>query len=158
MKAESPKSSHTESASQASAIAYRIGEGGLEFCLITTRRSSRWGFPKGQIHGNETASETALNEALEEAGLIGRIVDESLGCYSYTKKGKKRNVVVMLMEVLACRDAWKESRERQRRWASIATARELLDRPNLLELLQVAVDRIRTGCTGTSGVERRIWN
>jgi phosphohistidine phosphatase len=94
-----------------------------------------------------------LNEALEEAGLIGRIVDESIGCYSYTKKGKKRNVVVMLMEVVACRDAWKESGERQRRWASIATARELLDRPNLLELLQVAVDRIRTDCPTAQAAE-----
>src|SRR5262245_1798891 len=70
---------------QACAIPYRLVEGRLEFCLITSISKGHWGFPKGIIDPGETPMETALKEAHEEAGLSGRIVGPLLGSYSYEK-------------------------------------------------------------------------
>ena len=57
----------------------RCRNGQYEFCLITSLRKGRWGFPKGITDPGETHVETALKEADEEAGLRGRIVGDSLG-------------------------------------------------------------------------------
>ena len=130
--------------SQASVVPYRFGEAGIEFCLITTRKSQRWGFPKGRIHSDESPDEAALHEAREEAGLTGRIVGKPIGKYVYKKKRRKQRVTVMLMVVDGCDDEWQESNERQRRWASLEEARLLLDRPNLIHLLQRAVELLRS--------------
>jgi 8-oxo-dGTP pyrophosphatase MutT (NUDIX family) len=127
---------------QASAVPYRIGESGLEFCLITTRRSGRWSFPKGCLCDDQTVESAALNEALEEAGVTGVIVGEPLGQYSYSKRGESYSVDVLLMEVVHTSQLWKEGAQRQRCWVSYQFAMEMLDRPNLVQLLQVAMKRL----------------
>ncbi len=71
----------------------------IEFCLITSLNRKRWIFPKGIINPGETLEETALKEALEEAGLHGQIVREPLGTYNDAKWGTKLHVAVVLMEV-----------------------------------------------------------
>jgi 8-oxo-dGTP pyrophosphatase MutT (NUDIX family) len=132
--------SQTKKVSQASVVPYRFIESKLEFCLITTRTSQRWGFPKGWIHDHETVEHAALTEAKEEAGLTGEIVGEPLGRYSYRKAGSKRNVIVMLMAVLDCDEEWKESHQRERRWVSAAEAQTiLLERPDLAQMLSEAL-------------------
>ena len=127
---------------QASALPYRIGESGLEVCLITSRRSGRWGFPKGSLREQQTIESAALCEALEEAGVTGAIVGEPLGQYTYHKRREHYSVAVLLMEVTESRQDWKEGAQRQRYWASFPRAMELLDRPNLVQLLQVAMQRL----------------
>jgi 8-oxo-dGTP pyrophosphatase MutT (NUDIX family) len=42
--------------------------------LIATRRSSRWGLPKGAVSAGETPEQAALREVLEETGLTAEIV------------------------------------------------------------------------------------
>ena len=127
---------------QASVVPYRLGDAGIEFCLITSRRSGRWGFPKGYAREMETTHGAALNEAWEEAGLTGKIVGDRLGSYRYSKNGIERDVEVLLMEVASCEDDWKESRERQRSWASADEALQLISRPNLTRFLRHAIDRV----------------
>ena len=134
----------TNRISQASVVPFRFGETGLEICLITARRSQRWGFPKGGLSGKETIPEAALKEALEEAGLRGIIVGPPLAIYEYSKRGQRRSVTVMLMEVQHCDDVWHESHERERCWASLAEARLRIERPNLIQLLQTAIDRVKS--------------
>ena len=56
-----------ESIRQAAALAIRRGR----VCLITSRNGKRWVIPKGWIEPGQTAGETALQEAYEEAGLVG---------------------------------------------------------------------------------------
>lgn len=132
--------SQTNQACQASVVPYRFVKSEIQFCLITARSSQRWGFPKGWIHDHETVEHAALTEAYEEAGLVGEIVGEPLGAYSYKKAGRKRDVVVMLMSVDDCKKRWKESHERDRCWVSAADARELLlERPDLSEMLSLAM-------------------
>lgn len=105
---------------QASAIPFRVREGACEVCLITSTRSGTWGFPKGVIEPGDTAQETALKEALEEAGLRGAIVGASLGCYRYEKWETQLEVDVYLMAVNACASQWREMHLRQRRWVAIS--------------------------------------
>ena len=119
-----------------------MGDRGLEFCLITTRRSARWGFPKGKIGSGQTAQSAALQEAHEEAGLTGLIVAPTLGRYNYKKRGQRQSVVVMLMRVDGVADDWHESAERTRRWVTPSEAMELLDRATLQRMMEVAMRRL----------------
>jgi len=64
---------------QASAIPFRVRDGAVSFCVITTSSSGKWGFPKGIIEAGDSAPATALKEAREEAGLHGEIVGAPVG-------------------------------------------------------------------------------
>lgn len=111
---------------QASAIPFRWRNGELEFCLITSIRARRWGFPKGIIDPGETAVEAALKEAWEEAGLRGEIVSEPLGVYRYEKWGTDLEVAVYLMRVESADDDWLEAGQRDRRWANAQETAQLI--------------------------------
>ena len=88
--------------------------------------------------------EAALQEAFDEAGLTGVIIGEPLSQYVFKKRDKKHEVLVYLMQVQSCNNEWKESHERSRQWVSLETARGLIDRPRLAQLLLAAAARIVT--------------
>ena len=111
---------------QAAAIPFRYREGALEICLVTTVKASRWTVPKGFIDPGETAPETALKEAREEAGIHGRVLGGPVGYYDTTKQGGRYRVAVYLMHVDRVDDAWQEQALRQRRWTSARRAEKLL--------------------------------
>jgi phosphohistidine phosphatase len=135
------KNVHTLLPDQASAVPFRRCGDRVEFCLITTS-AGRWGFPKGFIDPGETPEQTALKEALEEAGLHGRIVGAPLVGYRTDKNGQSKRVVALLMEVTQCDDQWDEAAVRQRRWVSRSEAERLLNRDSLQTCLKVARERI----------------
>ncbi len=139
-KSERPESNRA--ISQAGVVPYRFTRSKLKICLITTRRSGLWGFPKGRIRKDESVHDAALNEAFEEAGLTGQIIGEVLGRYTYTKRNRQQTVEAFLMKVERCNSDWKESAERERCWVTPDEARQLLTRINLLELLEEAILRI----------------
>jgi phosphohistidine phosphatase len=119
-------SANTRAPQQAAAIAVRRVAGSFEICLITRTESKGWGIPKGLIDPGDTAKETALNEAWEEAGLKGRIVGNAIGTYEYVKWHTTLVVAVYVMEVLEEHGDWLEAGVRQRRWTSFAQAASLL--------------------------------
>ena len=127
---------------QASAVPFRMTAGGIEFCLITSRRSGKWGFPKGMIERGETLAEAALKEASEEAGLQGRILSEPLGRYKYSKWKTKLLVTAVLMEVTQTATEWDEMELRDRRWVTPQEARLLLCRETLQQLFDSACARL----------------
>jgi len=127
---------------QASAIPYRRDAGRLEFCLITSVKRGRWGFPKGIIDPGDTAEETALKEAEEEAGLSGRIVSDVVGRYEYHKWGSRLIVGVFLMEVTHTAEQWLEDQIRQRCWCTTDEVRHRVDRPELADIFELAVPQI----------------
>ena len=135
-------SSSKEPIAQACAVPFRLRNGRIEFCLITSSRKRRWGFPKGIIDPGETHEETALKEAEEEAGLHGQIVGEPLGIYTYEKWNSDLVVTVVLMRVRRTLNDWPERSLRQRQWVQLDTARLHLAHPRQKELLEVAVERI----------------
>jgi 8-oxo-dGTP pyrophosphatase MutT (NUDIX family) len=74
---------------QVAAVCYRIGGRGVEFLLVQTR-SGRWTFPKGGVEPGLTHAQTAALEAFEEAGVHGRMEEESFAQYTRRKRSGVR--------------------------------------------------------------------
>ena len=97
---------------QAAVIAVRAGR----VLLITSRSRKRWLFPKGCLESGKTLGEIALQEAWEEAGLLGTLQPEPVGSYHYEKTGNRYIVTVFLMQVTEVAAKWPEMQWRMRRW------------------------------------------
>lgn len=76
---------HTFQPAQVAAICYRIRRASIEFLLVNTS-AGKWTFPKGRLDPKLSASEAAAREALEEAGVIGRIEPSHFDSYLDTKR------------------------------------------------------------------------
>jgi 8-oxo-dGTP pyrophosphatase MutT (NUDIX family) len=111
---------------QAAVLALRDNGRALEVCLLRKRKSNKWGIPKGLIDPGQTPEETALNEAWEEAGIVGALVGPSLGTYSYEKWGSVLTVAVYVMRVVDEHATWPEMSFRERAWKSMSEAASLL--------------------------------
>jgi 8-oxo-dGTP pyrophosphatase MutT (NUDIX family) len=125
----------TEFLRQAGAIPLR----GNQICLITSSNGKRWIIPKGLIEEGQTAAETALTEAWEEAGLAGTLVKEPIGSYLYTKLGNTYHVLVFVLQVTDAAEDWPENGLRFRAWHSLEDTLEHLDDAGLRDLVEVAV-------------------
>jgi 8-oxo-dGTP pyrophosphatase MutT (NUDIX family) len=117
---------------QASVIPTRSGR----VCLVQSRSGKRWVLPKGHIEPGQTAGEAGLQEAWEEAGLVGVLHREPVGSYLYRKRGKTCHVVVFLMRVTQETSDWPECRRRPRRWVSPARALRHISNAGLRSLLR----------------------
>ncbi|HET6879903.1 MAG TPA: NUDIX hydrolase [Pirellulales bacterium] len=126
---------------QASAVPLRCNGGGVEVCLITSMGRGRWIFPKGVVDPGETHVVTAQKEALEEAGITGRLLDPPLGQYRDSKWDVPLLVTVFAMSVETVYDTWLEETLRRRRWTNVEDARELITDPTLREMLELAIRR-----------------
>jgi 8-oxo-dGTP pyrophosphatase MutT (NUDIX family) len=78
-------------------------------------------------------------EALEEAGLKGKMVRKPIGSFLYWKRLVDRleliRVEVYRMDVTSQLPTWKEASERQVGWFSLPTAAELVEETGLMALL-----------------------
>ena len=95
--------------------------GGVEVLLITSRDTRRWVGPRGNPIRGKSATESAAQEAFEEAGITGRIKPEAIGLYSYAKRRRFRGdvpaqVQLFRMIVEAEGEEWPEKSQRERRW------------------------------------------
>jgi 8-oxo-dGTP pyrophosphatase MutT (NUDIX family) len=89
---------------------------GERICLVTSRGGNGLVAPKGCLEPGRTAKQMALQEAWEEAGLIGVLRPGPIGCYRYEKAGKRLTVVMFLMDVIALAKTWPERHKRSRHW------------------------------------------
>jgi 8-oxo-dGTP pyrophosphatase MutT (NUDIX family) len=123
---------------QAAVIPVRNGQ----VCLVSSRSGKRWVVPKGCMEPGKTAGEIALQEAWEEAGLVGLLQHEPLGSYVYEKDGFTCHVIVFLLTVTDSVETYPESDLRQRVWLPISQATTRVDESSLRELLRaVAMPR-----------------
>ena len=120
---------------QAAAIPVRLGQ----VCLISSRNGKRWVIPKGCLEPGKTAGEIALQEAWEEAGLVGVLQTDPVGSYLYGKSGITCHVVVYLLHVTQIGDAFPEDSFRERVWVSPAQALTRIEDRGLRELIRGAV-------------------
>jgi 8-oxo-dGTP pyrophosphatase MutT (NUDIX family) len=120
---------------QAAAIPLRQGR----VCLITSSSRRRWVIPKGLIDPGKTAAEIALQEAWEEAGLVGVLRSDPVGSYFYEKYGGTCHVAVFLMTVTETADQWPEQALRERAWLDPREAIQRIDEPGLRAILLSAV-------------------
>ncbi|MCI0682969.1 MAG: NUDIX hydrolase [Gemmataceae bacterium] len=117
---------------QAAAIPVRAGR----ICLVTSRSGKGLVVPKGRLESGRTAKQMALQEAWEEAGLIGMLRPQPIGSYRYMKAGTRFKVVIFLMDVIAVAKDWPECRRRSRHWLLPADAAARVRQRGLRKLLR----------------------
>jgi 8-oxo-dGTP pyrophosphatase MutT (NUDIX family) len=116
---------------QAAAIPLKKGR----LCLVTSSSGKRWVIPKGCMEPGKTEGQIALQEAWEEAGLVGILEREPVGSYVYEKWGSQCHVTVFLMHVTGTAEEWPEKLLRQRCWLKPVEAIARIEDPGLRDLL-----------------------
>ena len=125
---------------QYAALPYREVADGLEFLLITTRRTRRWIVPKGWPMEGRAPHDAAAREALEEAGVCGEIGERPVGSYRYFKERKTGALVPCKVDVFALkvkqqRKNWAEKDARELRWCSLSEALACVSEPGLRQII-----------------------
>ena len=140
---------------QVAALPVRLGSAGLELMLITSRETGRWLVPKGWPMKGIKDFKAAAREALEEAGVRGRIAKHPLGAYTYQKRLPSGTlpcrVMVYRLDVETELDVWREQGQRIRHWFSPSEAASLVSEPGLSAIIQKVVMSV----VGASPHERR---
>lgn len=126
---------------QYAALCFRVVNDKVRVLLITSRGTKRWIVPKGWPMSKKSPHAAALQEAQEEAGVIGRVWKEPLGHYTYMKlldNGMEVPCVGHLFAVHTkfLKTEYPEANERDRKWFSRKKAAKRVDEPELAELIR----------------------
>lgn len=125
---------------QSAALPFAYREGTLKILLVTSMGTKRWIIPKGNLEPGLTARESAEFEALEEAGVVGKMMSRSIGSYNYRKRpekgGERCRVRVYALEVTRILDEFPEVALRKRKWMSVAKAIKAVEEPELKALIE----------------------
>jgi ADP-ribose pyrophosphatase YjhB (NUDIX family) len=122
-------------------LAYRCNKKGQpSILMVSKKRSKKWGIPKGHLKPHLSFSENAAKEALEEAGVIGRISPHAIAMFRAKRRALVPSVYqvievwIYLLEVTETLSDWPEKGKRQTRWVSCETAARELREPVLVHL------------------------
>jgi 8-oxo-dGTP pyrophosphatase MutT (NUDIX family) len=126
---------------QSGVIPYRLEQGKIEILLVSSRKKKRWVIPKGIVEPDLTPQDSAAKEALEEGGILGEVLPESVSTYTYEKWGGVCRVVVFLLKVTSLQANWLED-YRERQWFSLPEAQKRLDEAELKNILLKVGDRL----------------
>lgn len=119
---------------QFAALPWRATVDGVQVLMITSRgRRRRPMLPKGNAIEGKSEPESAEQEALEEAGVVGLVSNEPIGRYRYSKDSDdtKRDVTVYPLKVNSQLDRWPEEGERERTWVKLSKAAKRAGRKSL---------------------------
>jgi 8-oxo-dGTP pyrophosphatase MutT (NUDIX family) len=115
---------------QVAAVCYRRSALSLEFLLVNTS-AGKWTFPKGRLSPWLSASEAAAREALEEAGVRGRIEESCFAHYLDVKRAlghdnRSREILIAahLLEVRSLTTP--HEADRNPTWFSVDEAKQRL--------------------------------
>ncbi len=117
------------------------GDGPLKVLLVTSRDTGRWIIPKGWPMKRLKDHLAAAQEALEEAGVSGKVSRKPWGTYGYVRTiagdvPQHLDVTVYLMLVKRQKKRWPEDKERRRYWFSIESAARRVAEPELRRLIR----------------------
>jgi 8-oxo-dGTP pyrophosphatase MutT (NUDIX family) len=124
---------------QAAVIAFRDDR----ICLITSSSGRRWLVPKGNREPGAKLQQTALQEAWEEAGLVGTLKEQPVGRYEFKKLGRVYRVTVFRMKVKQAKRDWPERKRRQRQWLRPRDALSLIEHAKLRKIVGSTIGRKR---------------
>jgi 8-oxo-dGTP pyrophosphatase MutT (NUDIX family) len=132
---------------QVAALPYRVNdEGHIEVLLVTSRETGRWLIPKGGIMKGKKPWEAAAQEALEEAGVEGKVARTPLGQYNYWKRKSDHfalyKVDVYCLKVRRQLKNWPEQGQRDQRWFEVGIASDRVLEPALADLIRRLPDGI----------------
>jgi 8-oxo-dGTP pyrophosphatase MutT (NUDIX family) len=125
---------------QYAALPYRVADEAIEVLLVTSRETQRWVIPKGWPMKGRKPYAAAAREALEEAGVIGKVGKTPIGVYHYVKRLKNGapllcTVDVFALQVVRQRKRWPEQHQRTGHWFTAAEAARAVDEPELQDLI-----------------------
>jgi ADP-ribose pyrophosphatase YjhB (NUDIX family) len=122
---------------QAAAICCRIDEeGAIKILLISNKDTGRCVLPKGFVGKNEPTFRRAQREALEEAGVIGKVRKKPLGYYTYSEDSENRLcVTVHLLRFERKTSDYREKPGSDKIWVSASVASCHVNEPGLSSLL-----------------------
>lgn len=133
---------------QYAALPYRRTKAGaIEIMLVTSRETRRWIIPKGWPIEGVAPHNLAALEAMEEAGLLGKIGSKPIGTYRYDKKRSDGSIVnctvdTFALEVEQQMPAWPEQDERKTQWFSPEEAATQVQEPELRTLIAKFVKQL----------------
>jgi 8-oxo-dGTP pyrophosphatase MutT (NUDIX family) len=138
---------------QYAALPYRYLHS-LEILLISSRETRRWVIPKGWPMKGRKPHAVAAREALEEAGVVGRIGKRPVGSYQYVKRLKNGAPLLCTVEVFPMmverqRDRWREQDQRTARWFPAEEAAAAVEEPEL----QALIDEFAWNGVSAAGAE-----
>ena len=125
---------------QVAALPWR-GEGAdLKILLVSSRETRRWVIPKGWPMKDKADHQAAAQEAYEEAGLDGQILEAPAGDYEYLKRLKSGaarlvKVDVYPMKVTGEHATWPEKGQRTLQWMAPVEAALAVQEPELRDLI-----------------------
>lgn len=99
----------------------------LKIILITSRKSQQWIVPKGDLFPHKSKSGAALQEAFEEAGVIGQIDKTIKHKLSITSGGEDIELLLYPMLVKTQLENWPEKSQRKRIAVSPENAKALVN-------------------------------
>ncbi|NNE53919.1 MAG: NUDIX hydrolase [Sulfitobacter sp.] len=127
---------------QVAALCYQDTDQGKRVLLITSRDTGRWIVPKGWPIEGLDGPQSALQEAWEEAGVReADIESEPIGHFEYDKGLEDGESIpikaqVYLTRVRGLSTDYPEVDERERAWFDPSEAANVVDEPELKELLR----------------------
>jgi len=135
------KKSQDAKTQQVAALPYRLNEAGrIEVLLVTSRETGRWLIPKGGIMKGKKPWEAAAQEALEEAGVEGKVARTPLGRYTYWKRKSDHfalyEVDVYSLKVSRQLTDWPERNQRDQQWFDVRLASDRVLEPALAQLIR----------------------
>lgn len=135
------------------AVLYKIQNNEPLFLLIKSKRSERWGFPKGHIEKGETELETARREIFEETGIkdikfMEGFKKEDIYIIEGTlpeTKGRitEKHSVYFLAEALSEPVSYDKEEVSELKWADIEESEELLYFLNQKKIVKYAYEKIK---------------
>jgi 8-oxo-dGTP pyrophosphatase MutT (NUDIX family) len=126
---------------QYAALPYRHrADGTIEVMLVTSRETGRWVIPKGWPIRGLVPPDSAAREAMEEAGLAGRVGDRSIGFYHYEKRLADGSAVACEVETFAFEvekqfTAWPEQDQRHTQWFALQGAADAVQESELSAMI-----------------------
>jgi 8-oxo-dGTP pyrophosphatase MutT (NUDIX family) len=126
---------------QYAALPFRRSADRTEVMLVTSRGTGRWIIPKGWPMKRRAPHVAAAREALEEAGVVGKVEAHPLGSYSYEKQLKNGRAItcevhVFPLEVKRQQKSWLEKGAREVRWFTPAEAAATVEEPQLRNIIR----------------------
>ena len=146
---------------QVAAVCYRLRGSSVEFLLVNTS-SGKWTFPKGRIDPSLSGSESAAREALEEAGVEGRIEEHHFASYVDTKRAFSHDnrrceilVAAYLLEVSSV--VAPEESDRNPTWFTALEAQERLAEQRVPKYARQLAGIVNYAAERVIAMQLRLW-
>ena len=112
-------------------IPFDVSGDKIAIMFVTSQKRGRWILPKGNLHNKESHKQGCKREAIEEAGIKGKLFEDFPMTHSISKSKKDgiENVAVTYYPFLVAEqfDNWPEKNKRERHWSLLDDALRVTD-------------------------------